>query len=144
MKYLLTLFALLIIVSSATGQRRDFGEMREEIKAQKIAFITKKLELTPDEAVAFWPLYNEYQDKEMELRPDFERPGRVSEELARQLLNQYFENEEKRLSLQKNYYNRFLDVLPARKVVRLHMVEREFKQKLLEKLKERREKRRGG
>ena len=79
----------------------------------------------------------------MELRPDFERPGRVSEERAREMLNQYFDNEEKRLKLQKNYYNRFLDVLPARKVVRLHMVEREFKQKLLERLKERREKRRG-
>jgi len=144
MKYLLSVFALLFIVSSLNGQRRDHGEMREEIKAQKIAFITKKLELTPEEAEAFWPLYNEYQDKEMELRPDFERPGRVSEERARQLLNQYFENEEKRLNLQKNYYNRFLNVLPARKVVRLHMVEREFKQKLLERLKERREKRRGG
>lgn len=144
MKYLLSLFAVILIISSVHGQRRDFGKMREEIKAQKAAFITRKLELTPEEAEVFWPLYNEYQEKEMELRPDFERPGRVSEERARELLNQYFENEEKRLNLQKNYYSRFLNVLPAGKVVRLHMAEREFKQILLERIKQRMEKRRGG
>ncbi len=36
----------------------------EKIQSLKIAFITQKLQLTPDEAQKFWPVYNQY-DKEV-------------------------------------------------------------------------------
>ena len=35
----------------------------ERVQALKVAFITKQLNLTSDEAEKFWPIYNDYQDK---------------------------------------------------------------------------------
>ena len=42
--------------------------VEERIQAFRIAFFTEKLELTPEESQAFWPLYNEYQEKERAIR----------------------------------------------------------------------------
>ena len=35
----------------------------EKIQSLKIAFITQKLQLTPDEAQKFWPVYNQYDNE---------------------------------------------------------------------------------
>src|ERR1700739_2094887 len=40
----------------------------EKIEALKVAFISKDLNLTPQEAERFWPIYNQYS---RELRDDF-------------------------------------------------------------------------
>ena len=44
------------------------NERKENIEAMKIGFLTKKLDLTPEEAQKFWPVYNQYSDKMKELR----------------------------------------------------------------------------
>lgn len=38
-------------------------DKRKEFEAQKVAFFTQEMELTPEEATKFWPLYNEMQQK---------------------------------------------------------------------------------
>ena len=48
------------------GDRQN--DKRENIEAMKIGFITKKLDLTPEEAQKFWPVYNQYNDKMKDLR----------------------------------------------------------------------------
>jgi hypothetical protein len=40
-------------------QRQMTKEQRERLELFSIQFITKKLDLTPEEAEKFWPLYNE-------------------------------------------------------------------------------------
>ena len=45
------------------GQKKDF----EKIKAEKVAFITNEVDLTPDEAQVFWPVYNEIEKQQKEL-----------------------------------------------------------------------------
>jgi hypothetical protein len=59
-KYLLVLLLTLGSLSQIKAQNG------EKIQTLKIAFITQKLQLTPDEAEKFWPIYNQY-DNEMEL-----------------------------------------------------------------------------
>jgi hypothetical protein len=36
------------------------GSKRENIESMKIAYLTKKLNLTPDEAQKFWPVFNQF------------------------------------------------------------------------------------
>ena len=38
-------------------------DKRKEFEAQKVAFFTQEMDLTPEEATKFWPLYNEMQQK---------------------------------------------------------------------------------
>jgi len=49
--------------------------------------------------------------------------------------NFYFSNEQQKLTLKRNYYDKFKMILPATKVVKLHIAENRFKRKLLKKLK---------
>ncbi len=150
MKNVLIIISMLFAsgIAFSQGSIDDMPPLKKKIvakiEAQKIAFITRILELTPEEAQKFWPLYNEYQAKEKELRPDFKkkRPKNITEKEANELIDSFFENEQKRLNLTKNYYNKFKMVLPATKVVKLHFAERRFKEELLKRIKERRDKKR--
>lgn len=142
MKYLLIAMAMFLSLGSVSSQKPKGDKMNDKIEAQKIAFITNTLDLTPEEAEKFWPLYNEYNAKRKELKPeakDRKNPKELSEEEANSLIDFFFDNEQKRLNLQMNYYKRFQAALPASKVVKLHFAERKFKQKLLKKINKRRE-----
>jgi hypothetical protein len=37
----------------------------------KIAFLSRNLDLTPDEAIHFWPVYNELQENIRDLQRDY-------------------------------------------------------------------------
>lgn len=62
----ISLFLCLALISfSLLAQRKENkpGYDREKLSAAKIAFITQKLDITPDQAEQFWPLYNAFEDK---------------------------------------------------------------------------------
>ena len=48
--------------------------VEERIEAQRVASITQRVNLTPEEEQTFWPNYNEYRDKETQLKD--QRPTR--------------------------------------------------------------------
>jgi len=43
-------------------------EKRKKIESQKIAFITKALDLSSEEAQVFWPVYNDFSDEMKTIR----------------------------------------------------------------------------
>ena len=53
-----------------------------------------------------------------------------------------FITEQKLLDLKKNYSNQFLNVLPARKVAMIPVVERRFKEKVLKEMRNKRSEKR--
>ena len=57
--YFLILFVSLSFFTKAQDVAPE-EEKHQNIEALKVAFISKELELTPDEAQKFWPLYNQY------------------------------------------------------------------------------------
>jgi hypothetical protein len=138
-KFIVSLALLLSIPLMLIAQDRGSNE---RVEALRVAFITDKLQLTPEEAQKFWPIYNEYLKKEKELRKEY-RPerGAHKEELsaadAEKMLQESFEKEAKALELKKEYYNRLKTAVPVQKVARLSHVERSFKQHLLRNMQER-------
>src|SRR4051812_21621428 len=72
------LFCYTTTFAQPRGERNQ--ERREDIEAQKVAFITQKLNLTPEEAQKFWPVYNQYQDKIQELRKKRRQEGKTAKE----------------------------------------------------------------
>ena len=137
---------LITSVGSTYGQDR-----KENVQAMKIAFITQKLDLTPQEAQLFWPLYNQYSEKTMELRKKRRqgKPGRegnrenrpdldsLSDKEVEQLVNNDMAIRQKELDLQKEYHEKFKAVLPIKKVAKLYAAEEQFKIVLINKLKDR-------
>lgn len=118
-------------------------EKNDNIESMKIAFLTTKLDLSPEEAQVFWPVYNQYTEKLKELRKKRRQDEREAkkniEELTDKEIEQVIENDfafrQKELDLQKEYNIKFKAVLPIKKVSRLYNAEEQFKRVLIDKLK---------
>jgi len=143
LRYGISLFILLSFfsVSTAYSQRRSEEEMRK-IQDAKVAIITNRLSLTPEQSAGFWPVYNEYSQK----RRDIHRSQRkiINDKKAEgktddQVLNNLKEVQDLRqqeLDLDKEYQNRFLKVISANQVIELYKAERTFNDMLIQRLKQ--------
>lgn len=103
----------------------------EKIQALKIAFITQKLQLTPDEAQKFWPVYNEY-DNEIHSIESATNPN-----------DNPLGKEEKLLNVRKKYLASFEKILGPDKTNRLFNAERDFRGLLIRRLQNRNQQRLG-
>ena len=68
MKNVLAIAFLLYLPFLASAQRNE-GRSKE-IEAYKSTYLKEKLELTPEEARIFWPIYNAMQSEQSELRQE--------------------------------------------------------------------------
>lgn len=119
-------------------------ERLKEIKAQKSAYLTTKLELTADEAQRFWPIYNEYDAQQDVLRKEMHEMHRstregaeLTEAQATALIDKALANRQKELDLERTYSERFKKSIGAVKTVRLEQAERDFHREVLRRMKER-------
>ncbi|MFA5974162.1 MAG: hypothetical protein WC780_17575 [Lentimicrobiaceae bacterium] len=125
-------------------QNSQPGAKHEKMEAQHVAFITQKLALTPEEAQAFWPVYNEYDAKRDELRKSFRESGglnkaeneTLTEAQASKVLDDQIIEAQKFLDLRKEYHAKFKSVLPAVKVLKLYDAERDFQKMLMDKMRQ--------
>lgn len=65
-KYFLAAAVVLFAAFSAASAQGDKGgkpEWQERMKAEKVAFLTTEMDLTPEESAAFWPIYNSFSEK---------------------------------------------------------------------------------
>ena len=131
------LLAALFFTVSAQAQR---GQRLERIKAYRVAIFTEVLELTETEAQGFWPLYNELQDKRKALGAEMHLNEDIDDMTDKEIeahIQKRFENEQKELNLNKEYFEKFKKVLPLRKVAKIPMAERRFREALVKKMAER-------
>lgn len=123
------------------------SEMREEIKAQKVAYITTQLNLSIQEAQVFWPIYNEFESKmealvkqQRDIRKQLKKAedGTLTEQQISGLFDKIFGLEQQELLLKKEFHERYKKVLSLSKIAQLYKAEHEFKQLLLKRFAERR------
>lgn len=145
----LLLIITLPMVNYAQKEQRK-GMLKEKIETQKIAYITNKLALTATEAQQFWPVYNEFSDKNEELLKAFRKNNledrdvnveTISDKEAMDMADEQIIHAQKILDLRKKYHAEFKKVLPAKKLLKLYQTERDFKKFLLKEIKERRDNR---
>ncbi|ASZ09851.1 hypothetical protein KTO58_26685 [Chitinophaga pendula] len=131
---------------SIRAQQADL-DMKDKIRQLEVAYLAKQLDLTPEEAQGFWPLYNKYTHEVEQLiaarrskqavpenasgtTQKLAADGDVDKELA---------FDRKMLDIRSRYKQEFLKVLPAGKASSVFKTEREFRGQLLRHLKERRD-----
>ncbi len=124
--------------SFAQAQKRE--KARERIKALRVAFITKKLDLTPSESEKFWPVYNEFEQKRNKLRKEHRKThknGDLSDDEAEAQMLANFDTQEQMISLKRTYFKKFKTILPVKKLARLEKAEREFKEVVVKEMRRR-------
>ena len=138
----LALLILLIIPAfQSMRQDRPGEQMKDRVKAQRAAFITQQLNLTEAEAQNFWPIYNSYQAEMQQVRSamDIKPEGDLTDKEAEDLMNKVLDAKAKELEVQRKYIQKFKSAIPPRKIARLFRSEREFKEKVMTNIRERRQ-----
>lgn len=145
-RYVVALGLLLCSTSVALAQKaheEHSKERHEQIEAARVAHISSRLNLAPEQAQKFWPIYNEYAKKREAMRHQHRnvmqevREGELTNEEARLAISEHLRLEKEEAALEEEYYGKRLQqVLEPRQVALLMKAEVEFKKMLLKRLKE--------
>jgi len=106
------------------AQQADTPPVGNNIQALKIAFVTKELALTPDEAQKFWPVYYNYLGEVKKARQERKVDVLIFEETV--------------LNIRKKYKNDFKKVLNTDdRVNKVLFIDRDFNNVLKKELQKR-------
>ena len=119
---------------------------REELQSQKIAFFTQELDLTPEEAQKFWPVYNEAGKKLQAARKEInmclkelhtalksETPASDAE--IKLLMGKYFKACEAEIETQSDNFEEIAKVIPIHKAAKTFSLEERFRVMLIKQLR---------
>jgi hypothetical protein len=133
--FLLTIFALTTFAQDEDATPKD-PKAREKINAARVAYITERLELTPEEAEKFWPLYREYTQKRQVLRQQFNDAKREGQP-ADKLLDLDYKIKQQELDLERDYSGRLRQTITPQKLMNLRKAEDDFRKLLLQQIQQR-------
>jgi len=130
----LLFIAMIAIMSlpSWAQSENDYIEMeRTVLQTERKAVIADAMMLTDEEALVFWPLYNEFQEKaykvktrNVEIILDYaENYETLSDEKADELMQRAFKVKQDMLKLKISYFKRFKKIISPSKAVRFFQVE---------------------
>ena len=118
-------------------------EWKDKMMSERVAFLTMEMNLTPEEAQVFWPIYNQIhteKDKAMhdvfsayKALEDAVKAGKPEKEISK-LLDAYLAAKEKQGEIEKAADEKFRKVLPIEKVARLYLGEEKFRRQHIRKL----------
>lgn len=138
---------LLLISFSTLAQSDKMEDKKEQIKTMKVAFFTTELDLSSKEAQRFWPIYNNFDDAQFEIRHQKMKVyksqmndvalAKISEKEAGTLLSKIEESDEELFLLRKKYAKELRGILPAVKILKLRKAEEDFNRKLLHQYRDR-------
>ncbi len=144
------IFCLLMAVG-AYAQEQDVVEqnaqdpkVQERIKNLRIAYISDKLGLTPEQAEKFWPVYREFSDKRKELHMEFAKSRREvnaqnpNPQAQEELVKRGLELKQKELDLEKDYSGRLMKIISAQQILNLRQAEGDFQRIVLQQVQQRR------
>jgi hypothetical protein len=133
-----------LLAQTPAGGDKPTQSGAERVQALKVAFITKALSLTSEEAEKFWPIYNDYSDRRDSVRKELqenrkkvrEQSEKLSAEELLKLADEEMSLRQRDLDLQKEMHEKLKKVLPAKKLALLYVAEEDFKKELLKMLTE--------
>src|SRR6266545_1050829 len=70
-------------------QRDTTGEKADKVEGIKVAYMNKELNLTPEEAQKFWPIYNNYFSEIRQARKNYSNDEVAFEEKVVQIRKKY-------------------------------------------------------
>lgn len=135
---LLVCFACLSATAQELRQHPERPRMTpEEFQAKQKEFIIQQAELTEEESAAFFPLYFELQSKKHEINRSAWKQARAvapherTEEECVAMIDALADVKIACALLEKDYLQRFKEILPAKKLMRVQMAEERYQRELL-------------
>ena len=141
----LAAFALLSILNAQAQPTHKHNGWQERIQSEKIAFLTVELNLSPEEAQVFWPVYNKIAAEKKELNKAVKTSYKALLEALNsdtatdkeidKLLDDYLAAKQANKEAGKGDVKEFRKVLPSKKVAKLYVAEEKFRRQQLQKMR---------
>jgi DNA replication initiation complex subunit (GINS family) len=141
---------MISLILAATFIYADAGnrcDWKEKMMSERVAFLTLEMNLTPEEAQVFWPVYNQInEEKDEAIHNVFKaykaldeaiKAERSEKEISR-LLDAYLSAKAAQSEFEKKADEQFRKVLPVSKVAKLYLGEEKFRRQHIRKLHEKR------
>ena len=144
MKNLLIVCLILSSFPLFAQKKESKDEKKQRIEAARVSFITKKLELTPEESKEFWPVVNEMETKikisRKALKDRFKKmkqeDEKIDEKTYQKLIEDMHEQQISILEIKNEYVQKIASVIGYEKTFRFeHQIQREFKKQLMDRMK---------
>lgn len=138
--YFILLMACLFFLPASAQKKDKCNET--EFRAKKQAYMAKKADLTQEETERFFPLYFEFQDKKKEINKGAWGNAKkgikpeTSEEQYEEIIDNYFDEQERIARLEKEYIKRYREILSNKKIYMLYLAEIKFSRNMLKILQE--------
>ena len=124
-KYLLILTLLLGSFSMAFAQENQSSEdlaKQNRIKALYVAYVSKQLEFTPEEAQKFWPVHTQFENDLVGVKKELPE----------------LDKQQARLDIKKRYQDNFNKIIGTNRCERFFRMDGEFKRKLMDRVQRQR------
>lgn len=118
--YVLALFFVCFTQINAQETTPEPEKKHQDIEALKVAFISRELDLTPEEAQKFWPIFNQY-----------------TKEVNTAITNkkEVLDRDEEVLNIRKRYKEQFTKVIGQQRMNKMYGAEGKFRQVLINVIK---------
>lgn len=128
---LLTFFLLLIGIAGYAQRDRGDRVDREKLESARVAFITNRLGLTPDQAEKFWPIFNQHNESRrdhMRRMYEISKDGgeNPTESKAKELIQKRFQIQEEMLKEEKEFMQNISTVISPVQAFKLSEANRDF------------------
>lgn len=136
---------LLLLSGSLIPLMAQSEEQIERFKKEREAFFTERLELTTKESEDFWCIYDDFYNRKMKLAEDernafsyaHQNADNLTDNEVTELLDKITDLKEEQIQLENDYFkNKFTEVLPPKKVMKLYQVDLDFRRYLLRRLRD--------
>jgi hypothetical protein len=143
MKRFLILAVIAVLPIAGYAQPKQDEGWKERIMNEKIAFFTTEMQLTAEEAQAFWPVYNSAWEKIDKAHHQCMRTYKAlssalkegkGENETKALLEAYLKAVNERNRIEESLYGEYSKVLPPVKVAKLYVAEEKFRRQQIHKL----------
>jgi hypothetical protein len=141
MKRTLLVVVVALVAGALFAQHPDANQQMEDFHARKAEFIKHAVRMTPEEEKAFFPVFNEYEQKKWGIsqKKDALRSSKKDDPGDFAWRNDMLINSElNRAKLAKLYHERFKKILPPEKLFRYYVAERQFKEIMINEMVKRR------
>jgi len=135
-------FKIFILFLFLLGAGFSFAQQgRDRVEALRVAFISKKLELTTSESEKLWPVYNEYNDKVKAIRKNLRHSYKakaetMTEKDAEELYILELQSRQAETDIHKQYAGKIKNIIGVKKLAKLRIAEEEFKREVFKTIKE--------
>lgn len=139
-KLILTILSICFLGSVQAQGSDEFPRENEQIRAQRVAYITQRLQLTAEESAFFWGVQSEHEMERKRITREFRAlKGKIpaTDAEARAMIEAKYTVEHRILELRGRTMERLLTGVPAMKLVKLPEAEKDFRRDLLRQLRQR-------